>query len=171
MNYREFFTAPDGWGLEAMTGGRVKFRILISVFNTKNLEEICILLFIRRGDSAQSKVVKISDREPKKRGEFQYDRKGKALYNSNCHAFFLRKKRNGDICVSDSTALVVIDKVGKFRFRYHGEVFDTFDKPFKPRELLLIPGATSYWPTLIISAFTCLTRMETFFDSLHLAGR
>ena len=64
MNYREFFTALDGWDLEVMTGGRVKFRILISVFNTKNLEEICLLLFLRRGYSAQSKVVKISDREP-----------------------------------------------------------------------------------------------------------
>ena len=124
----------------------MKFRILISVFNTKNLEEICLILFLRRGYSAQSKVVKISDREPKKRGEFLYDRKGKVLYNSTYHAFFLRENRNGDICVSDSTALVVMDKVGKFRFSYHGEVFNTFDKPFKPRELLLIPRATFFWP-------------------------
>ena len=126
LKFEKCYNAPDGWSVEAMS------KILAAGFRF-GTNPIYLLLFLRREDSRQSKVVKvmstISHFPPT---EFQYDNEGKDLYNSNCYDFFLEVNRNGDICVSDTTALVVIDKRGNFRFRYHGKVFDTFDKPFKP---------------------------------------
>nr|XP_022337011.1 uncharacterized protein LOC111133176 [Crassostrea virginica] len=125
-NLEKCYNAPDGWGVEAMAhslaGG-------FPIFPGSNL--IRLLLFLRREDRRQSKVVKVISTAWTPT-EFQHDNEGKDLYNSNCYDFFLEENRNGDICVSDTTALVVIDKHGKLRFRYHGKVFDTFDKPFKP---------------------------------------
>ena len=80
----------------------------------------------------QSKVVKTITSQLAQ-SEFQYDSEGKDLYNSNCSEYFMTENINRDICVSDTTALVVIDKLGNLRFRYHGKVFDTFKKPFTPR--------------------------------------
>ena len=58
----------------------------------------------------------------------------------------MTKNINRDICVSDATALVVIDKLGNLRFRYHGKVFDTFDKPFTPRGITTDP-----WGNILIA--------------------
>nr|XP_022346020.1 LOW QUALITY PROTEIN: uncharacterized protein LOC111138381 [Crassostrea virginica] len=125
-NLKKYYYAPDGWSVEAMAKSLVPGSIFFIGTNA-----IHLLLFLRREDNRQSKVVKVISAAWTPT-EFQYDNEGKDLYNSNCYDFFLEENRNGDICVSDTTALVVIDKRGKFRFRYHGKVFDTFDKPFKP---------------------------------------
>lgn len=109
-------SVPFGWNTEALA---------------ESAELNGFFLFLRRDDNRQSKVLRIVDGQV--RGEYQYDDNGKDLFNSNCYDFFLAENRNGDICVSDTASLVVLDRTGKFRFRYHGKVFDTFDKPFKPR--------------------------------------
>ena len=127
-NLQKCYYAPDGWSVEAMA----KSLVPGSPFNIAT-SAIHLLLFLRREDSRQSKVVKVvSATSTIPPAGFQYDNEGKDLYNSNCYDFFLEENINSDICVSDTTALVVIDKRGNFRFRYHGKVFDTFDKPFKP---------------------------------------
>ncbi|XP_078337272.1 uncharacterized protein LOC111133176 [Crassostrea virginica] len=127
-NIEKCYNAPDGWSVEAIANSPASELPFSLEPYAKHL-----LLFLRREDSRQSKVVKVkSTVSIISRTEFQYDNEGKDLYNSNCYDFFLEENRNGDICVSDTTALVVIDKRGNFRFRYHGKVFDTFDKPFKP---------------------------------------
>eukprot|EP00105_Crassostrea_gigas_P015621 XP_011432675.1 PREDICTED: uncharacterized protein LOC105331969 [Crassostrea gigas] len=105
------FNVPFGWNTEALANG--------------------FFVFLRRDDNRQSKVLRIVDGHVQ--GEYQYDENGKELFNSNCYVFFLAENRNGDICVSDTVSLVVLDRRGKFRFRYHGKVFDSFDNPFKPR--------------------------------------
>lgn len=112
------FSVPFGWNTEALA-------------NSSFAESNGFFVFLRRDDNRQSKVQRIVDGHVQ--GEYQYDNHGKELFNSNCYDFFLAENRNGDICVSDTASLVVLDKTGKFRFRYHGKVFDTFDKPFKPR--------------------------------------
>ncbi|XP_061196300.1 E3 ubiquitin-protein ligase TRIM36-like [Saccostrea echinata] len=114
---QSYFSVPGGWVVEAIA--------------TTTHPVLGLLAFLRSEDSRQSKTVRIIDAQV--RGEFQYDDKGKPLYHSGCYDYFLTENRNGDVCVSDTTALVVIDKSGKFRFKYHGNVFATFDKPFKPR--------------------------------------
>jgi hypothetical protein len=116
---QSYFDVPGGWSTEAIA--------------TSSYPAGSLLVFLRREDHRQSKVVRIIDTTTQ--GEYQYDSKGKEIYNSSCYDFFLTENRNGDVCVSDTTALVVIDKTGNFRFRYHGNVFATFDKPFKPRGL------------------------------------
>ena len=127
-NLEKCYYTPAGWGVEAMAKILEPGSPLYAESNA-----IGLLLFLRREDRRQSKVSKaISAFSLVPPIEFQYDNEGKDLYNSNCYDFFLEENRNGDICVSDTTALVVIDKRGNFRFRYHGKVFDTFDKPFKP---------------------------------------
>ena len=125
-NLEKYYYAPDGWSVEAMAKSLMPGSIFFIGTNA-----IHLLLFLRREDSRQSKVVKVISAAWTPT-EFQYDNEGKDLYNSNCYDFFLEENRNGDICVSDTTALVVIDKRGNFRFRYHGKVFNTFEKPFKP---------------------------------------
>ena len=56
------------------------------------------IIFFVAGTAHSPKLSKYLIENQKKRGEFQYDRKGKALYNSTYHAFFLRENRNGDMC-------------------------------------------------------------------------
>ncbi|XP_034337908.2 E3 ubiquitin-protein ligase TRIM71 [Magallana gigas] len=116
-------SVPSGWNAEALA-------------KSSALADSCgFFLFLRHDDNRQSKVLRIVDGHLTGlvRGEYQYDNHGKELFNSNCYDFFLAENRNGDICVSDTTSLVVLDRRGKFRFRYHGKVFDTFYKPFQPR--------------------------------------
>nr|XP_034337909.1 E3 ubiquitin-protein ligase TRIM71 [Crassostrea gigas] len=112
------FSVPFGWNTEALA-------------NSSFAESNGFFVFLRRDDNRQSKVLRIVDGHVQ--GEYQYDENGKDLFNSNCYVFFLAENRNGDICVSDTSSLVVLDRRGKFRFKYHGKVFDTFDKPFLPR--------------------------------------
>lgn len=114
-----YFDVPKGWGAEALT--------------TSSYPNGALLVFLRREDNRQSKVVRVIDAIV--RGEFQYDDKGREIYHTSCYDYFLTENRNGDVCVSDTTSLAVVDKSGKFRFKYHGNVFATFDKPFKPRGL------------------------------------
>ncbi|XP_062618721.1 uncharacterized protein LOC134280319 [Saccostrea cucullata] len=114
---RTYFSVPAGWIAEAITSTTCPVSGLLAV--------------LRSEDSRQSKTVRIIDAQI--RDEFQYDDKEKPLYHSGCYDYFLAENRNGDVCVSDTTALVVTDKMGRFRFKYHGNVFATFGKPFKPR--------------------------------------
>lgn len=59
------------------------------------------------------------------------------MFNLNCYVFFFVENWNGDICVLDIVFLVVLDKIGKFRFRYYGKVFDIFDKFFLLRGVFI----------------------------------
>ena len=126
-------------------------------------------MFLRCEDRTQSKVVRVVyDRVSD--GEFQYDSEGKDLYNSNSYDFFLAEK-NGDICVSDTKDLIVIDKSGKLRFRYHSKVFYTFDKPFKPRGVTIDSRDNILLADFDNWSITCWIRTETLFDTLELADR
>lgn len=111
-------SVPFGWNAEALA-------------NSSSAGSRGFFLFLRRDDNRQSKVLRIVDGQAQ--GEYQYDDNGKELFNSNCYDVFFAENQNGDICVSDKASLVVLERTGKFRFRYHGKVFDTFDMPVKPR--------------------------------------
>lgn len=52
----------------------------------------------------------------------QYDHEGKPLYTSGMLRKYVKENQNGDICVADCNAgvVVVTDRAGKLRFRYNG---------------------------------------------------
>lgn len=56
------------------------------------------------------------------------------LYSGNTKIKFINENRNLDICVADSRAnsVVVVDQLGKLRFRYTGHPSEARRNPFKP---------------------------------------
>ena len=125
LNFKRCFSAPDGWSVKALAISRV------AIPATDLTDGIPLnLLMVLTEDTKQCKVVCLTNSLSPMR-EFQYDSNRRNLYNPNRSDFYLAENRNGDICVSDTTALVVIDKLGKFRSRYHGQY--TSGELFTPR--------------------------------------
>nr|XP_022335435.1 uncharacterized protein LOC111132076 [Crassostrea virginica] len=125
LNFKRCFSAPDGWSFKALAISRV------TIPETDLTDGIPLnLLMVLTEDTRQCKVVCLANSLSPMR-EFQYDRNGMNLFNSNRSDFYLAENRNGDICVSDTTVLVVIDERGNFRSRYHGQ--STLRKLFTPR--------------------------------------
>ena len=125
LNFKRCFSAPDGWSVKALASSRVT----IPETDVTSGIPLNLLMVLTEG-TRQCKVVCLTNSLSPMR-EFQYDSNRRNLYNPNRSDFYLAENRNGDICVSDTTALVVIDKLGKFRSRYHGQY--TFRELFTPR--------------------------------------
>ena len=124
-NFKSCFTAPVGWNIKSLAINRV---IIPATSGTP----LNLLMVLHRENIRQCKVVRVAS-GLSSMCEFQYDRNGMDLYNTYSFDFYLAENTNGDICVSDTTTLVVIDRVGNFRYRYNGRVLYPFDKPFTPR--------------------------------------
>lgn len=91
-----------------------------------------LLVVMRSNDNSQSKVVRYSnDKECQK---IQYNEEGMPLYSGNTKIKFINENRNLDICVADSrtNSVVVVDQLGKLRFRYTGHPSEARRNPFKP---------------------------------------
>ncbi|XP_078337273.1 uncharacterized protein LOC111132076 [Crassostrea virginica] len=125
LNFKRCFSAPDSWSVKALAISRVT----IPETDVTSGIPLNLLMVLTEG-TRQCKVVCLTNSLSPMR-EFQYDSNRRNLYNPNRSDFYLAENRNGDICVSDTTALVVIDKLGKFRSRYHGQY--TFRELFTPR--------------------------------------
>ncbi|XP_061168987.1 uncharacterized protein LOC133178261 [Saccostrea echinata] len=80
-------------------------------------------------DNKQTKVVRYSGSTEKQ--TIQFEDIDKPTYFSETR--YITQNRNLDICVSDSGAVVVVDQVGKLRFRYIGHTPAPKKKPFSPR--------------------------------------
>lgn len=79
-----------------------------------------IFVIIDSCDRKQTKVVRFSGTTEIQ--SFQYDEKGKSLYSSGNYSKYISENRNLNICVSDfgAYAVVVVNKAGRFRYRYTG---------------------------------------------------
>ncbi|XP_078341988.1 uncharacterized protein LOC144627885 [Crassostrea virginica] len=90
-----------------------------------------LLLIMPSEDSTQSKVVRYSGSTVKQ--TIQFDN-CQPLYSGTKTLKYITENRNRDICVADwgAGAVVVVNQVGKLRFRYTGHPSPTKNKPFKP---------------------------------------
>lgn len=90
-----------------------------------------LLVILCSEDEIQVKVVRYRGFVEKE--NIQFDENGKFLYFGNFKIKYLKENRNLDICVVDSEVgvVVVVNQVGKFRFRYIGQFFYVKRKLFK----------------------------------------
>lgn len=133
-----------------MTDGRIEEQIRVTGWTPCNL---CVtstdeLLVVLCNDvKTQSKVVRYSGKTEKQ--SIQFDEESKPLYSGNSKIKYITENRNRDICVADLGygAVVVVNKDGKFRFRYTGHLINKNKKSlFKPR------GITSNSQSHILTA-------------------
>lgn len=82
-------------------------------------ENSYLFVSMRKTDLSESKVVRYKEGEANK--EYQFDGEGNNLYSiSTKHLMNLCQNRNGDICVVDTNAVVVVNVEGMLKFVYRG---------------------------------------------------
>lgn len=86
-------------------------------------------LVVLLSDKKKSKVVRYSGSTEKQ--VIQFNEEGKSLFSHGYNTMFISENKNLDICVADclASAVVVVNKIGYFRFKYIGL---PFIRPFNP---------------------------------------
>lgn len=96
-------------------------------------EDDDLFVSMRKQDMSESKVVRYRDGEAKH--DYQFDDKGNRLYSIHTKSFLhVCQNRNGDICVADADAVVVLNVEGMLKFVYRGHL-STPENKFTPRNI------------------------------------
>lgn len=122
----------DGRSIDIVRDGRAQCLIRLLGWRPQGVCSTStndLLVTMRMDDSSQSKVVRYS--QAKVTQEIQYNDSRNPLYSNPA---FIEENKNHDIVVSDwnTQAVVVVTRMGKFRFSYTGNPGSKTAKPFNP---------------------------------------
>ncbi|XP_061196966.1 uncharacterized protein LOC133205219 [Saccostrea echinata] len=93
-----------------------------------------LLVSMRTSNGEHYKIVRYESQTIKQ--EIEKDDQGNPLYKEGDKMLFVAENNNGDICASDCNGkdVVVVNKVGKLRFRYKGQ--QSMKKQFNPTSIV-----------------------------------
>nr|XP_022311700.1 uncharacterized protein LOC111116932 [Crassostrea virginica] len=97
--------------------------------------DILVHVYGKSGPQRKNKIIRYQGKNIKQ--EINNDGQGNPIFKDGYFLLFISENNNGDVCVSDANALtvVVVDKMGKVRFRYDGTPARR-EKSFAPRGIV-----------------------------------
>ena len=97
--------------------------------------DILVHVYGKSGPQRKNKIIRYQGKNIKQ--EINNDGQGNPIFKDGYFLLFISENNNGDVCVSDANALtvVVVDKMGKVRFRYDGTQARR-EKSFAPRGIV-----------------------------------
>ncbi|XP_078328805.1 uncharacterized protein LOC144623839 isoform X2 [Crassostrea virginica] len=132
-------TTPQGWTPRNLSCTR-SGDILVHMYKRN-------MFLLLSGSGTKNKIIRYQGQNIKQ--EINKDEQGNPIFKDGHYSLFMSENNNGDVCVSDRNAdiVVVVDNTGRVRFRYDGTPARR-EKSFAPRGI-----ATDALSQMIVSDY------------------
>ncbi|XP_078327997.1 uncharacterized protein LOC144623460 [Crassostrea virginica] len=80
--------------------------------------DILVHMCANIGPQAENKIIRYHGQNIKQ--EICNDGRGNPIFKDGFYPLYMSENNNGDVCVSDGNAVIVVDKTGRVRIRYDG---------------------------------------------------